>query len=77
MHEILVDPDASLPVEVNALRDGALVTHTTFAYAPYAGGVLARRLLHAEAAMPDSAAGDRLVTDVEMTHLSVEVGGAE
>jgi hypothetical protein len=77
IHEILVDPDAELPVEVNTQRDGALVTHTTFAYAPYAGGVLARRLLHAEAAMPDSTAGDRLVTDVEMTHLSVEVRGAK
>ncbi|HWB17115.1 MAG TPA: hypothetical protein VG538_11970 [Vicinamibacterales bacterium] len=76
-HEILVDPDASLPVEVNTLHDDALVTHATLAYAPYAGGVLARRLLHAEAAMPDSTAGDRLVTDVEMTHLSVEVRGVE
>jgi hypothetical protein len=76
-HEILVDPDASLPVEVNTLRDDALVAHTTLAYAPYAGGVLARRLLHAEAAMPGSTAGDRLVTDVEMTHLSVEVRGVE
>jgi hypothetical protein len=70
--EVLVDPDTELPVDVTLTSHGALVRHTHIGYATYAGGVLARKSLQTEAAIPDSS--DHLVTDIELSNISVDGG---
>jgi hypothetical protein len=70
--ELLVDPDTELPVDVTVTSHGALVRHTHIGYTAYAGGVLARKSLQTEAAIPDSA--DHLVTDIELSNISVDGG---
>jgi hypothetical protein len=69
--EVLVDSAADVPIEINVAREGSLVSHTVVTYAPYAGDVLARRAIHREDALAGS--DERLVTDVELTGLSLEL----
>jgi hypothetical protein len=68
--EVLVDPDSALPVEVTTTRNGAPEMHTLMSYARYAGGVLARRSMHAEQTVAESS--DRIVIDVELTNVKME-----
>jgi hypothetical protein len=74
--EVLVAPDAVLPVEVNTTRQGQLISHVQFEYEsdPTLGFV--RRRSRAEQLAGD-AAGTRLVTEIELTNLSVTSGGVE
>src|SRR5262245_25044946 len=65
-YELLVDPDADVPVEMNVSRSGNLVSHNVFGHVATAGGVLVRRSLRAEQMLPEGK-GARSVTEVEMS----------
>ena len=69
--EVLADPVWALPLEINTVRSGALVSHTTLSYAVGAGGTLVRRTVHTEHGM-SGADGERLVTDVEFANVHLE-----
>jgi hypothetical protein len=74
MTELLVDPDSSLPVEINLVKDGTLVAHTTFAYQSGVAGSQIRRLTHSERLLPGNT-GERAVIDVEVTNVRLERRG--
>jgi hypothetical protein len=64
--EVLVNGDAVVPVELNVARSGLLASHSLFTHESWPDGVLVRRLLHAERAVPERQ-GSRLLTDVSLT----------
>jgi hypothetical protein len=69
-HEVLVDPQSAVPIEVNTLRDGHLLSHSTISYQPAADGSLVRRVVRVERLLsPD---GDRAITDTEYANVHVE-----
>jgi hypothetical protein len=73
--EVLSDPAWGLPVEINVVRDGALVSHSTFSYADDPGAGRIRRRLRSEHLLsPES--GDRTVVDVEVSNIRLDRGGA-
>jgi hypothetical protein len=73
--EVLSDPAWGLPVEINVVRDGALVSHTTFGYAEDPGaGRIRRRMRSEHLQSPES--GDRSVVDMELTNIRLDRGGA-
>ncbi len=74
MREVLVDPSSAIPVEMNVVRGGALVTHTTFSYAAGTEGSFVRRAVHVEAALP-GAEQERRVTDISFTNVRFEQRG--
>jgi hypothetical protein len=74
LEEVLVQPEAGLPVEINLVRGGALVSHARFDYETFGGGAFLRRRFRHEEALPDGG-GTRLVTEVELTNISVSEGG--
>ena len=69
--EVLADSQTALPVEINTVRGGALVAHTTVSYTAGAGGSLVRRSVHTEHALP-SPDGERAVTDIEFANVRFE-----
>jgi hypothetical protein len=71
IHEILADPESAVPVEVNLLQDGALLSHTTFGYAAAADGSLVRQSLHIERALP-TPTGERAMIDTSYANVRVE-----
>ncbi|PWT82358.1 MAG: hypothetical protein C5B57_08820 [Blastocatellia bacterium] len=71
--EILADAASALIVEMNVLRDSALVRHTTATYARQADGSFVRRALHTEQAIPGGN-GERTITDVEIGNVRFEHG---
>lgn len=72
--EVLSDPAWGVPVEVNVVRDGALVSHTTFGYVEDPGAGLVRRRLRSEHLLsPES--GDRSVVDLELANIRLDRGG--
>jgi hypothetical protein len=73
-HELLVDPETALPVEINVADRGQLVRHATLDYEKLAGTTLLRRRLRNEqvVAEPD---GVRLVTEIELTNVRLTEGG--
>jgi hypothetical protein len=73
--EILTDPAWGLPVEINVMRNGALVSHTTFGYAEDPGAGRIRRRMRSEHLLsPES--GDRSVVDMELSNIRLDRGGA-
>ncbi len=72
--EVLADPESAVPVEMNVVRSGRLVTHSTFGYVPGAGGSLVRHTIHTEQLASNK--GDRLVTDIEYTNIRTERRGS-
>ena len=71
--EVLVDQEFSVPVEMNRVRKGALVSHTTLGYERTAGDALVRRSMRTEQIIDDGEdAGDRLVADVQFANLRIE-----
>jgi hypothetical protein len=73
--EVLSDPAWNVPVEINVVRDGALVSHSTFSYADDPGAGRVRRRLRSEHLLsPES--GDRSVVDVELSNIRLDRGGA-
>jgi len=73
--ELLVDPKSAVPVEVNVAVDGVLVSHTTFEYEPQADGSLLRRRTRIEQRL-SSESEDRLLSEIELTNVRFERGGA-
>jgi hypothetical protein len=76
IHELLVDPDTALPVEINVADEGVLVRHATFDYesiALSAGSALLRSRLRNEQVVPESS-GMRLVTEIELTNVRLTEG---
>jgi hypothetical protein len=73
--ELLVAPESALPVEMNTLQRGALVSRLQLAYEnnPTVGFI--RRLMRSEQVI--NSVGARLVTDVETTSLTMTDGGAQ
>jgi hypothetical protein len=73
--EVLSDPAWGVPVEINVVRDGALVSHTSFGYAEDPGAGRIRRRMRSEHLLsPES--GDRSVVDVELSNIRLDRGGA-
>jgi hypothetical protein len=68
--EVLANAEA-VPLEVNTLRDGRLLSHTTMTYQPAADGSLVRRTVHAEQLL-SPATGERAVIDTDYLSIRVE-----
>ena len=75
-HEILVHPEAVVPLEMTVARGGKLVRRTRFEYDVRPGGALVRRLLRTEQVLAD-AGGLRALTDVELTNVEVTARGGK
>jgi hypothetical protein len=75
--ELLVDRTFQVPVEINVMRDGALVSHTRIAYEPGPGDALIRRSVRIEEAAPAGKERntERTVTDLQFTNLRLEKKG--
>jgi hypothetical protein len=74
--EVLIDPFWAVPVEINVVRDGALVSHSTLTYAEDPGAGLVRRRVRSELLVsPES--GDRAVIDVELGNIRLDRGGVK
>jgi hypothetical protein len=72
--EVLSDPAWGVPVEINVVRDGALVSHTSFGYVEDPGAGLVRRQMRSEHLLsPES--GDRSVVDVELANIRLGRAG--
>jgi hypothetical protein len=72
--EVLTDPAWAVPVEINVVRDGALVSHSVLSYATDPGAGLVRRRIRSEQLMsPES--GDRAVVDFELANITLDRGG--
>jgi hypothetical protein len=74
IQEWLLDRGTALPVEVSLARQGRLVSRTTFDYQPVAGDQFIRRLLRTEHALGGQA-GERLVSDIELSDVQLGEGG--
>lgn len=73
--EILSDGAWGVPVEINVVRNGSLVSHTTFSYVEDPGAGRIRRRMRSEHLLsPES--GDRTVVDLELSNIRLERGGA-
>jgi hypothetical protein len=73
--EVLSDPAWGVPIEINVVRGGSLVSHTTFGYAEDPGAGRVRRRMRSEHLLsPES--GDRSVVDVELSNIRLDRGGA-
>jgi hypothetical protein len=75
VHEVLVDPAAAVPVEVNTTRQGQLAARTTFAHVRDAAGVLVSRSSRTERTLTGDSA-ERSVTTTELTNIQLTTGGA-
>lgn len=86
LHEVLVDEQSAVPVEVNIVRGGALVSHSLFAYERGASGAVVRRGVRVEHLLetgPQAAAlarvkglaGARVVSEVSFTDIRLEQKG--
>jgi hypothetical protein len=73
--EILVNPEAALPVELNTLQQGALRERTELRYEPYGAFGHVRTFMRKEQTLPAPGA-ERVVTEVEMANVVVVTGGA-
>jgi hypothetical protein len=72
--ELLVDPDSVVPVEVLTGRAGQLISRTTIRDEAGEGGLLVRRRLRTERALP-APGGDRAVIDVDLRNITPETRG--
>jgi hypothetical protein len=73
--EVLSDPTWSVPVEINVVRDGALVSHSVLSYDEDPGAGLVRRRIRSEQLLsPES--GDRALVDFELSNIRLDRGGA-
>jgi hypothetical protein len=75
--EILVDPESALPVEINIVRDGTLVSHVTHEYVPYGPQHLLRKRVRVERRVPGSRV-ERTLVVFELDNVCFERhGGGE
>jgi hypothetical protein len=75
--EVLADEDSAVPVEINVLRGGVLLSHTTFVYEPGPQRTLVRRRASVEHAILDTPElpglkDARLILDVELSNVTLE-----
>ncbi len=71
--EVLSDPTWSVPVEINVVRGGTLVSHSVLSYDTDPGAGLVRRRIRSEQLLsPES--GDRAVVDVELSNIRLGRG---
>jgi hypothetical protein len=66
LDELLVDPAAMVPVEMNHVSSGALASHVQFEYAPSLDGTLRRHHIRAERVDPGSRW--RVVTNIRLAN---------
>lgn len=72
--EVLSDPVWSVPVEVNVVRGGALVSHTVLSYEEDPGvGLVRRRMRSEQLVSPES--GNRALVDYELSNIRLGRGG--
>ena len=72
--EVLSDPAWSVPVEINVVRDGVLVSHSVLSYDEDPGAGLVRRRIRSEQLLsPES--GDRALVDFELSNIRLDRGG--
>jgi hypothetical protein len=72
--EVLADPTWAVPVEINVVEHGALVSHSTLTYVQDPGAGLVRRRLRTEQLLsPES--GDRAEIDFEFANIRLDRGG--
>jgi hypothetical protein len=69
--EVLVDPSSALPIEMNLMRGGTLVSHRTMRYEAGPGGTLVRRAMRSER-LVSPVSGERAVVDTEFTSVRLE-----
>jgi hypothetical protein len=74
-HEVLVDPQSAVPVEINTMRGGQFVARTTLAHIRDAAGVLVRRTMRTERVLARAPA-DRSVTEIELANIQLSAEGA-
>jgi hypothetical protein len=77
--ELLVDRTSHVPVEINLMKDGALVSQTRIAYEPGPDESLIRRSVRIEQVAPDRKDGNegRTVSEIQFTNLRLaKKGGA-
>ena len=74
--ELLVKPDAVVPVELNQLENGELVGRVLSTYVVRSDGAYIKRLHHAERKMP-AIAGARSIIDLETTNVVTRAGGVQ
>jgi hypothetical protein len=72
--EMLVDPESALPVEINIVQHGTLVTHVTHEYAPYGPQHLLRKRIRVERQVPGSRA-ERTLMVFELDNVRFERHG--
>jgi len=70
VHEVLVTPDTSLPVEVSSTEGGQLTSHVLFEYESNGGDAIVRRHTRGERSVPNSG-GQRMVTDLTIANLTL------
>ena len=73
-HEVLVDPQAAVPVEVNTTRGADLVARTTLVLDRDSGGRLTGRRIRSERAVSGDSS-ERRVTEVELTNIQLTKEG--
>ncbi|MCC7415519.1 MAG: hypothetical protein IT176_00140 [Acidobacteria bacterium] len=69
--ELLVDSSRALPVERSVSRDGVLLSHETFAYAPGPDGGWIRSIITLEEAMPGGS-GTRVRSTIEVLNIRLD-----
>jgi hypothetical protein len=72
VRETLVDPAHAVPVEINSVRGGELISRVLIDYESHRGG-LVRRRLRADQRMPGDVTG-RSLTDVSLSDIRVTLG---
>jgi len=72
LDEVLVDPVSVLPVEMNRVREGALVAHINLDYAPAADGTIRQQHVRVERVDPRSRW--HVVTTLQMANHRLERG---
>jgi hypothetical protein len=76
VHEVLVDPQAAVPVELNTTRQGGLIARTTWTHIRNATGELVSRTSRTERLLAEGS-GDRSVTITELANIQLVAGGAQ
>lgn len=72
--EVLADPASALPIEVNVVRDGALVAQSTLGYSAGANGALIRRSVRSEHVVAADS-GARAVAQIELSNVRLDRRG--
>lgn len=72
--EVLVDAVDQVPIEINAVRHGTLLSHSTIAHDRRSDGTLIRRAVRTERAL-EATKGQRALTEIEFANVTFAEGG--